>query len=365
LTRAAKPALWPPTRFPRLETFMNDAQPGADVTPRAAVGPHGLGWTGVLMIAALALATALAASHWVSTRIWAADVINLFRPALLAGDLGLLILGVALRRPRLQLWAAVLVGAELFILWGAGGRRLQAAAGPVFTIATANVMIDNPDPARTVRWLEATRPDIVALVETPQTPAWTAAYAALRDVYPYQAGYVRPHTLVGDSDVRLFSRWPLDKVFRRFMYDWEGAHVFGRWAVGASVQTPRGPMLVVASHPSTLTKAGWWARRNRMLATLAAIIRNRAEPSALLLGDLNTPPWSPYYATLLATAGLGDAERRMAPPNSRILARLGPFSPGSPIDHVLASPDLRSGGCALGPELGSDHRPVVCRLSLR
>ncbi len=77
---------------------------------------------------------------------------------------------------------------------------------------------------------------------------------------------------------------------------------------------------------------------------------------AAVAGDLNTTPWSREFRRLLAQSGLdGPLLRPRTLP-----ARLG--WAGLPIDHVLAGGGLRVAAVEPGPDLGSDHRPVVARL---
>jgi vancomycin resistance protein VanJ len=81
----------------------------------------------------------------------------------------------------------------------------------------------------------------------------------------------------------------------------------------------------------------------------------------IIAGDFNTPIESPIYrhawaryGNAFSQAGFGCGatvtfERR----NFRFSAR---------IDHVLFGPNWRCRAAWVGPELGSDHRPVIAEL---
>jgi endonuclease/exonuclease/phosphatase (EEP) superfamily protein YafD len=81
----------------------------------------------------------------------------------------------------------------------------------------------------------------------------------------------------------------------------------------------------------------------------------------IAFGDLNATPWSASYRRFRREAGL----------ESAYPGALGPASWPSaspvallPIDHVLARGyEVASG--ARGPDLGSDHYPVLVRLARR
>ena len=81
-----------------------------------------------------------------------------------------------------------------------------------------------------------------------------------------------------------------------------------------------------------------------------------------MAGDFNMTPWSYRLQRLLAAAGL----RRHA-----TFLRSWPTDgqyrlpwPAFLIDHVLTTPDVRSVSIRIGPNLGSDHLPVIAQLRL-
>lgn len=99
----------------------------------------------------------------------------------------------------------------------------------------------------------------------------------------------------------------------------------------------------------------------RHVDRLIAIRNSIAEP-AIFAGDFNMTPWSYQLQRLLAFTGL----RRHAT-FLRSWPTDGQFrlpAPAFLIDHVLTTPDITSLSIKTGPNLGSDHLPVVARLRL-
>jgi endonuclease/exonuclease/phosphatase (EEP) superfamily protein YafD len=81
----------------------------------------------------------------------------------------------------------------------------------------------------------------------------------------------------------------------------------------------------------------------------------------VLLGDLNTTSWSPHFRDLINTAGLKD---------SRAGFGIQPTWPAGtpplwiPLDHCLVSPEIKVHDRRVGPNVGSDHFPVIVEFSL-
>jgi endonuclease/exonuclease/phosphatase (EEP) superfamily protein YafD len=97
----------------------------------------------------------------------------------------------------------------------------------------------------------------------------------------------------------------------------------------------------------------------RYTAVATRLAGEAANGRLVLAGDLNLTPWSPRFARLLTETGLDDSglRRGLAP------TWLWPF--GLAIDHVLVGAGLVALDNHLGPELGSDHRPVIVDLAIR
>ncbi len=82
--------------------------------------------------------------------------------------------------------------------------------------------------------------------------------------------------------------------------------------------------------------------------------------SVLILGDLNSTPWCPPLRRLLASTGLRPAWRGHAWGAATWPAQV-PFL-RIPLDHALLDPSLVCTSYRTGPDIGSDHFPVLIEL---
>jgi endonuclease/exonuclease/phosphatase (EEP) superfamily protein YafD len=98
--------------------------------------------------------------------------------------------------------------------------------------------------------------------------------------------------------------------------------------------------------------------RHRYLRHLAASLA-AVEGPLILLGDFNVTPWSPDYRDLVAEAGLASA-------SGGHIATWPVWSPllRIPIDHVFIRGPWSLLRAARGPDLGSDHYPILADLCL-
>lgn len=81
---------------------------------------------------------------------------------------------------------------------------------------------------------------------------------------------------------------------------------------------------------------------------------------AVLLADLNLTPWAREFRGLLHDAQLRDGRRGRWP--IKTWAPRGSQWVGLPIDHALVRGKVEVEGFQVGPDLGSDHRPLVVDL---
>ena len=89
----------------------------------------------------------------------------------------------------------------------------------------------------------------------------------------------------------------------------------------------------------------------------------RRETRLVLVGDFNSTPTSFAFARLEAALPLSRATTGlMTFPAGQGVFGFRPPAPLLAIDHVFAGRDLTSLRAARGPDLGSDHYPVVVRL---
>lgn len=111
----------------------------------------------------------------------------------------------------------------------------------------------------------------------------------------------------------------------------------------------------------------------RILTVLTALISVAAYASGLhryfelachfrvqYFGDLNVTMWSSNYSKLIADSGLANSRKGFG-----ILATWPMFFPllSIPLDHCLVSPGIGINACRSGPDIGSDHLPLIVELA--
>lgn len=214
-----------------------------------------------------------------------------------------------------------------------------------------------------VRLIRQTRPDLLDFVE--YTPYWQRALersGALRR-YPYR--------LVVRGHAALYSRFPI--LMGKVLFP-TSRQVPNQAYIAARLKLPtRLPLTMIVGHPaSPLTPQRWqWQRE---LFEDWARKRPRWGLPLILVGDLNTAPWSPEFMHLLHRTGLRDSQLGfgLQPswpvfwPDARSMRRFTSWwmlPLGLPIDHVLISSGIRLISRHTGPFVGSDHLPVLVELA--
>lgn len=220
-----------------------------------------------------------------------------------------------------------------------------ACAGPEFTVATVNVQYSNTEREAFRRWLDSQPADVVVVQEV--TQAWAAELES-QQRYPHRYVLTRedPYGLA------VLSRRPLESVTR---VDLAGDGLPSLAVVGeAGGQRIR----FLALHTHWPLTPGLARARDEALHGAAQLAR-AADLQVVLLGDLNLTPYSPDFERLVAQSGLRDVmQGRDWQPTW--LARFWPLA--LRIDHILVSPGLCIEQASVGPDIGSDHRPVIARL---
>lgn len=99
-----------------------------------------------------------------------------------------------------------------------------------------------------------------------------------------------------------------------------------------------------------------YQERNRMLKEIAQWIKGLEKSSVIILGDLNVTPWSYHFKNLIKEGNLRNSQTgfgvQLSWPDQPFLLRI-------PIDHCLVSKNISVTNRFIGPDVGSDHFPVV------
>lgn len=224
----------------------------------------------------------------------------------------------------------------------------RIANARVLQVGTANLNLATTDFAPLLQWLaSADAPDVVFLQEfTELAQRALADDPALAARYPHRVAVPQPDPF----GLAILSRHPLadaqalqprtdhDTLRLRATLAWNGE-----------------PVHLSALHPMPPISSAFAQARDQALQDEA---RHLAQTGGLgvMAGDLNTTPWA---------RGLWGAEQAQM----RRAGAAVPTWPNAwgwlsvlPLDHVLASPGWKLVDAHTGPDLGSDHRPMVVRL---
>ena len=112
-------------------------------------------------------------------------------------------------------------------------------------------------------------------------------------------------------------------------------------------------------HPMPPLNQHMFQLRQGLLDQLAENV-TVANPNRLVCGDFNTVPWSPNFKSFEKKTNLTNAAKSFGVqptwPSSPWFLRI-------PIDHCLVSQNIIIDNFEVGPDLGSDHLPLIIRIS--
>ncbi len=311
--------------------------------PWALAGPVD---AGVRLVFAAPLGLALVALSGIGHR-WIDILAQFTAPALIVTA------GLTAATGLIRLKAAALHGVVACIAltiavapqWFPTGPEPQPGA-PVLRLYSANLYYLNDDVAAIRGSIVEADADIVVLIELGRDAAVQAD--ALLEGYPYRVASMRLDQTRGPSRSVIGSRHPLEAL----PDPPDGLH-----SVAAVAQTPLGRLNVVGVH---LTRP-WpfqeqWGQISQTMA-LQAVVDGVTGP-VVVAGDFNS-----VSSARIGKQIRGDLRLHPAPGFPGTWPTDLPAPLALTIDQVYASPDLAFAGRRLGRPTGSDHRPVVTRIT--
>ena len=212
-------------------------------------------------------------------------------------------------------------------------------------IISANVFTANTDHQRLLDLIEAEQPDLIALMEV--NARWMAALQPLIRDWPHHISRSREDNF----GIALFSKLPLDRPRIETRGPSGVPSIFA--TVGSSGQT----FELVVTHPLPPISRRRFTERNDQLAAIAAHLNLMPGP-AVLVGDLNVVPWAQVFKQFERDSRMRSARYDVSPTWP---ARM-PAALRIPIDHCLVR-GFRVHECEVGPDIGSDHLPLIVTLT--
>ncbi len=215
-----------------------------------------------------------------------------------------------------------------------------------------NLLYHNTDFARISKGIKDKSPDLIAFEEINDKVRKGIDKERGLDNYPYSI--VVPNESE-KTEIALFSKRPFQT------YSILSINKNGDRSIIAKIGLQNKKSLtVVVMHPRPPVSPKHLARQEKQLQSVIDIRKELGE-SVLVMGDLNTTPWAYPYKNFVSKMGLVD------PRVGRGLLPTWPsFAPVLliPIDHILASPDIRINKIELADFNGSDHLPLFVDCSI-
>ncbi len=229
-----------------------------------------------------------------------------------------------------------------------------------YRVMSTNLNIANSSAAEVIKLTEKEQPDLALFIEV--NDAMAQQLETLKTFLPYSSNQLTPY----QPGTVLYSKAPLtDLEIRKF--DTNNAV-----NLTARVKAKNQQLSIVAIHPLPPLKPEFLRSRNKVFRAVSDYIQQQND-SVILVGDFNTTMWSSAYRKLAHETGLKNTRKGLGTfptwpanlsyhltPKLNIFAKLFQI----PIDQCLASPSLRVIKMHAGPDIGSDHLPIIVDFSI-
>jgi len=222
----------------------------------------------------------------------------------------------------------------------------ETQAGIRLRVLQANLFAKNEDPSRFFQLIDESRPDLMVLQEV--AGPWEQTLSPLPLSFP--------HGLVGSEDQGV--RKDLKQYSRLLASKPESLSkkgVPGYWTVVTGTDMNLNLISIHTRAPFSPYRA---KRHKEQMKALTDVCKKMSGP-LIVVGDFNSSTWSQLFRELTRGKRLVSARSGFG-----ILgtwpSSLGPFR--TPIDHILVSPEIQVLRCWVGPDIGSDHRPLLADL---
>lgn len=274
------------------------------------------------------------------------DILTHFAPLYLAGGVVVLIAALFIH----QRLAPALLGATAVILslvlMAPEFLRPMSPPAPAgapgqIKLIQFNAALDSQGLEDRLAWLAKEDPDILVVEDS--RPAFKTQMAKRLN---------RTMACGMNCDVAIFTRTPPAKVEspRR------GRYGLGPAVAIAHIDGPQGQYAIVGTHYTWPTDV----RTHRLNGVrLQQLLDKLDRRTTILTGDFNSTPWS--FSRRREEAGYGLERRTRALPTWPANGQFGLAF--LPIDHVYAGSAWRTVSVTRGPQIGSDHYPVIAVLA--
>lgn len=366
----------------------------------AASGPSGLrraltalfrlaAWSALLMALLMAVLSLL---PFVAPDFWFSDNMSFFLPqlfgvGLLALASALLCRWIARRRFRRSTFAVMTAVVLAALIAGAALTALRtltvltigrdpttanrSADGTAFRVVSINLEMRYLGDPQFMAYLESLNADVLVFQETNWRQQLRYREKVMKETGPLPG--VGPYSstfLTGElGSLVFFSRHPILESQSIRVDDVCGN---GRWGqreiLRIKLDVAGKPLTFIALHPESPRSPCRFEARQNYYSTLGmevARLRREGVDPVIIAGDWNMSPWSAHFSQLLEAGGLKTQFPSFMPVITRFFFSYSlSWFLGSAVDHIAVSPDVGIANVSLGPDIGSDHVPLIADLIL-
>ncbi len=240
------------------------------------------------------------------------------------------------------------INAAFVMPWYLPRSAQSGGEGQKLRLLLSNVLWDNNQHNDVIEFIRKEKPDLAFFQEV--TPRWAKEFEALNSEFPHSK--LQPEDEAGGMAV--FSRVPFVRAELAPLADYNGPAVIVQFNVGNRL------ISIVSVHPPPPGGKLNFDHRTEILNQTAAFVNSLPEPK-IVIGDLNTTMWSPYYKRFVGQIGLRNVREGFG-----ILPSWPTYLPPLfiPIDHCLVSREIQVVNVRIGSRVGSDHLPLVVDLQI-
>lgn len=250
-------------------------------------------------------------------------------------------------KPALFFVGFAALNCSIVVTHGWFGRATAKSTGQTLQVMLINVHTENQHYDLVRACIRENNPDLVLFEEV--NDRWLEQLAGLKDTYPHSCSEPREDNF----GILLLSKLPLENPEIVYLGDAEVP------SVTAMVKFRDKSLTLLGTHPLPPGSQENTSLRNGQLSAISKFLDGR-KGSLVLLGDLNTTPWSHSFKRLLRETGLVDSSRgfglQASWPANLFPVRIS-------IDHCLLTPDLGVVNRWIAADIGSDHFPLVVEIT--
>ena len=213
----------------------------------------------------------------------------------------------------------------------------------------SNVNRSNNNHQALLSLIDKEQPDFIAVLEVDNS--WIETLTTL------QARYQHKLTLPRDDNfgIAVYSKYPFEQIEAR------NYAISFIPSIFATIKIQQKPLSIIATHPMPPIGKTMYGARNYQLRELGHYLKT-INHSKILMGDLNISMWSDTYHNLSEQGQLTNVRKGFGI-HPTWPAQLSLKLAMIPIDHILVSDDIKVTKVKTGPNIGSDHLPLIVEVN--